>query len=559
MRRAMLMLSLLLLLASAAVPAAQGQSLPKKARQALDGLSGERMRAHLKFLASDLLEGRGTGQRGGEIASAYIATQFELAGLRPGAADGTYFQKVPLMGITTEKGTTLKLTGASGSVPMKYLEDYVAWSRTEEKVTDQKSPLVFVGYGIVAPEYGWDDYKGMDVSGKTLLMLVNDPPSSDPNFFGGPALTYYGRWTYKFEMGLKKGAKGVILIHTTPSAGYGFNVVQNSWSKEQPFVGRAPGERALKLEAWITDAKAKELFRLAGKNLDEARDAATRKDFRPMALGVSVASHIVSGVRPLETNNVLGVLEGSDPERSKEAVVFSAHYDHLGIGKPEKGDAIYNGAVDNASGVSILLELAHAYSDAAGRGARPPRSILFMAVAAEEGGLRGSQYYAMHPTFPPGMIAADLNIDGIQVVGKAVEYTFLGSDKTTLGPVIAWAESQFNFKNVPDPEPGQGSYYRSDHFNFAKVGVPAISIDQGDKFEGKDAAWGKRIWEDYNENRYHRPSDEYDPAWDFSGLVKLAHISGAIGWIIASDPKLPSWQKGDEFLAAREASWKTGS
>jgi Zn-dependent M28 family amino/carboxypeptidase len=560
MRRiALLSLSLAFLSWEASSAQEMRYSIPRKARQALDGLSAERMRAHLKFLSSDLLEGRGTGQRGGDLAAAYIATQFELMGLRPGSADGTYLQKVPLMGIRTEPGSSLKLSNASGSVPLKYLDDYVAWSRTEQKVTDQKSDLVFVGYGIVAPEFDWDDYKGVDVTGKTLLMLVNDPPSSDPKLFGGPALTYYGRWTYKFEMGLKKGASGVILIHTTPSAGYGFNVVQNSWSKEQPFVGRAPGERALKLESWITEAKGQALFKLAGKDLDKARDAAGRRDFHPVNLGITVTSHIVSTVRPLVTNNVLGLLEGADATRKKEVVIFTAHYDHLGVGKPEKGDSIFNGAVDNASGVSILLELAHAYMGAAGRGTRPPRSILFMAAAAEEGGLRGSQYYATHPTFPPGKIAANLNIDGIQVVGRALEYTFLGSDKTTLRGVIAWAEQEYQFKNVPDPEPGQGSYYRSDHFNFAKVGVPAVSIDQGDKFEGKDAAWGKKVWEDYNENRYHRPSDEYDPAWDFSGLVKLANISGAIGWIIASEAQLPTWQPGDEFLAAREASWATGS
>jgi Zn-dependent M28 family amino/carboxypeptidase len=369
-------------------------------------------------------------------------------------------------------------------------------------------------------------------------------------------LTYYGRWTYKFEMGLKKGAEGVILIHTTPSAGYGFNVVQNSWSKEQPFVGRAPGDRALKLESWITEAKAREVFRLAGKSLDEARDEAARRQFRPIPLGITVTSHIVSKVRKVETANVLGLLEGADPAKKKEAVVFTAHYDHLGVGKPENGDAIFNGAVDNATGVGTILEIARAYQEAASRGARPPRSILFMAAAAEEGGLRGSQYYATHPTFPPGRIAANLNIDGIQVLGEALTYTFLGSDKTTLGPVIAWAERQYNFKNVPDPEPGQGSYYRSDHFNFAKVGIPAVSIDQGDAFEGKDPAWGKKQWEDYNENRYHRPGDEFDSSWDFSGLVKLGRIAGAIGWVVASQDKLPSWQPGDEFLAAREASWK---
>lgn len=528
--------------------------LPRKARSALDTIEAGRIRAHLKFLASDLLEGRGTGQRGGEIAASYIATQFELMGLRPGAAEGSYFQKVPLVGNTTEGGSSLKLSTPKGSLPLKYLDDYVAWSRTQEKLTDQKSDLVFVGFGIEAPEFRWDDYKGIDTAGKTLLMLVNDPPSEDPKLFGGPALTYYGRWTYKLEMGLRKGANGVILIHTTPSAGYGWNVVQNSWSKEQPFVGKNPGEPALKLEAWITEARVRDLFTLAGKDFDAARKAAARRDFQPYPMGVNVASHIVSRVRPIETSNVLGLLEGSDPARKREVVVFSAHYDHLGVGKPENGDGIYNGAVDNASGVSILIELARATASAE---RRPPRSMLFLAAAAEEGGLRGSQYYATHPTFPPGRIAANLNIDGIQVIGKALEYTFLGSDKTTLGPIIDWAGKEFNFKNVPDPEPGQGSYYRSDHFNFAKVGVPAISIDQGNTFEGKDPEWGKRVWEDYNENRYHRPADEYDPSWDLSGLVKLGRIAGAIGWVIASEEKLPTWQAGDEFLAAREASWKS--
>ncbi|HEU5179853.1 MAG TPA: M28 family peptidase [Candidatus Polarisedimenticolia bacterium] len=560
MRRSVLLVILFLIALSIAPAQESSYSLPKKASLALNGLSAERMRADLKFLSSDLLEGRGTGQRGGELAASYIATQFELAGLKPGAPDGTYFQKVPLMGISTvAEGTSLKLEGPKGSVPLKYLDDYVAWSRTEEKVTDQSSDLIFVGYGIVAPEFQWDDYKGVDVKGKTLLMLVNDPPSTDTKLFGGPALTYYGRWTYKFEMGTRKEANGVILIHTTPSAGYGFNVVQNSWSKEQPFVGRAKGERVLSLESWITEAKAKELFTLAGKNLDEAREAAARRDFRPIPLGITVTSHIVSNVRPVETANVLGVLEGGDPQKKTEAVVFSAHYDHLGIGKEENGDKIFNGAVDNASGVSILLDLARVYAGAAEGGTRPPRSILFIAAAAEEGGLRGSQYYATHPTFPPGKIAANLNIDGIQVVGPALEYTFLGSEKTTLGPIISWAERQFGFKNVPDPEPGQGSYYRSDHFNFAKVGVPSVSIDQGDKFEGKDPALGKKIWEDYNENRYHRPSDEYDASWDFSGLVKLGRIAGSIGWVVASQPKLQSWKPGDEFLAAREASWRAGS
>jgi Zn-dependent M28 family amino/carboxypeptidase len=256
---------------------------------------------------------------------------------------------------------------------------------------------------------------------------------------------------------------------------------------------------------------------------------------------------------------VLGLLPGSDPEKKNEAVMITAHYDHLGVGTPENGDAIYNGAVDNATGVGILLEIAHAFQEAASRGARPPRSILFMAVAAEEGGLRGSQYYASHPTFPPGRIAADLNIDGINVIGKPLTYTFLGSERTTLTPVIDWAGREYNFTVVPDPKPGQGSYFRSDHFPLAQVGVPAVSIKQGDSFEGKDIAWSRKQWEDYNRDRYHRPGDEYDPEWDFSGLVKLTRITGAIGWVIATQETLPTWQPGDAYLALRQASWKTGS
>ncbi len=559
MRRTTLLISLLAAVAFAGISAREAAyRLPRKAQGALAEMDEGRIRAHVKFLSSDLLEGRGTGQRGGEIAAAYIANQMELMGLEPAAEDGSYFQKVPLVGITTEPGSRLKMEGRDGSVPLQYLEDYVAWSRTEEKVTDLRSEVLFVGYGIEAPEFGWDDYKGADVSGKILLMLVNDPPSPDPAFFGGPALSYYGRWTYKFEEGLRKGAGGVILVHTTASAGYGFHVVRNSWSKEQPFVGRVRGDRALKLESWITEAKARELFQLSGKDLDEAREAAARRDFQPIPLGVTATSHIVSKVRKLETANVLGLLKGSGLRKKSEAVVFTSHYDHLGVGEPEKGDAIFNGAVDNATGLGILLEIAHVYSLAASRGARPPRSVLFLATAAEEGGLRGSEYYAAHPVFPPGKTAVNLNIDGIQALGRALTYNFLGADRTTLGPVIAWAGGEYGFTSVPDTEPGQGSFFRSDHFPFARMGVPAISIGQGDSFEGRDPDWGKRQWKDYNEHRYHRPGDEYDPGWDCSGLVKLGRIAGAIGWVIASQEEIPARLSGDEWLGTPRTGGKTG-
>jgi Zn-dependent M28 family amino/carboxypeptidase len=559
MRRIAFLISVLVMIPAIPVPARESCCrLPRKARAALEAVDAGRIRAEVKFLSSDLLEGRGTGQRGGALAASYLASQFEALGLEPGAADGTYFQEVPLVGITTLPGSSLKLSSARGTVPLKYPEDYVAWSTTEEKAADQRSEVIFVGYGIEAPEFDWDDYKGIDTAGKTLLMLVNDPPSPDPAFFGGPALTYYGRWTYKFEEGLRKRAGGVLLIHTTASAGYGFNVVQNSWSKEQPFPPRVRVERALPLEGWITEAKARQLFKLAGRDLDRDRDAAARRDFRPIPLGITASSHIVSKVRNLDTANVLGVLEGADPQRKAEALVLSAHYDHLGVGTPEKGDAIFNGAVDNATGVGILLEIARAYREAAERGVRPSRSVLFMAAAAEEGGLRGSQYYASHPTFPPGRIAADLNIDGMQVLGRALTYTFLGSERTTLGPVIDWAGREYGFNVVPDPKPGQGAYFRSDHFPFAQAGIPSVSIKQGDLFEGKDEAWGKSAWEDYNRNRYHRPGDEFDPRWDFSGLAHLAKIAGAMGWVIADQPSLPTWQTGDPLLRVREASEASG-
>jgi hypothetical protein len=370
----------------------------------------DHVRAHQRFLSSDALEGRGTGQRGGHIAIEYIAAQFELAGLKP-ALKGSYIQPVPLIGIQTQPGTSVSIVKGGQELQLNWLTDWVGDDQSQSESSGIATPMVFVGYGIVAPEYQWDDYKGQDMRGKVLVMLVNDPPSDDPKFFGGKALTYYGRWTYKYEMATKQGAIGAVLIHTTPSAGYGWEVVRNSWGRENPYVRLAPGQQALKLAAWITEQSARQAVQMAGQDLERLVAAAARRDFQPVPLGLDLRARMASKVREIKTANVVGVLEGSDPQLKQQAVVYTAHHDHLGIGEAVNRDAIYNGAVDNASGVAILMEMARAYAAAS---VCPRRSVVFAAVTGEEGGLRGSDYYAQHPVFPAGKTAADINYDGIK-------------------------------------------------------------------------------------------------------------------------------------------------
>ncbi|MFQ5817487.1 MAG: M28 family peptidase [Terriglobia bacterium] len=542
-----------LLAATAQQPATRpaAAALPPAAHAVARELDGERMRAHVQFLASDLLEGRGTGQRGGELAAAYIATQFALAGLQPAGPDGGYFQRVPLMGLETKTTTTLTFLTPRGERHLHYLEEFVATAETQQEVQEVDAEVVFVGYGIEAPEYEWDDYKGVAVRGKVLLMLVNDPPSHDPRHFGGKALTYYGRWTYKYEQARAKGAAGAILIHTTPSAGYGWAVVRNSWGRERPFVRLQPGAPALGIAGWITEAVARELLAAVGQDLTALAQAAAQRDFRPRALPLRLRAHLETQIRPLETANVLGLLAGSDPERNDEVVIYTAHYDHLGVGTPQSGDAIYNGAVDNASGTALLLELARAFAAAPHT---PRRSLLFVAYAAEEGGLRGSEYYAAHPPFPPGKTAANLNYDALPMLGRTRDLALLGMERTTLYPTAQRIARALGLTLRPDLNPEQGYYYRSDHFSLAKVGVPAVSLDLGQDYVGKPADWGAAQERDYREKRYHRPADEYDPGWDFSGLVAIAKFGVYLGWEAASVEVLPGWQPGDEFAAARAAS-----
>ncbi len=509
--------------------------------------SGGHVRAHQRFLASDALEGRGPGQRGGQVAVEYIAAQFELAGLKPGN-NGSFIQPVALVGIETEPSSTITISKNGGAVNLTYLDDFVASDETQNRGSTVDADMVFVGYGIEAPEMQWDDYKGLDVRGKVLVMLVNDPPSDDPKHFGGKGLTYYGRWTYKYEQAVRKGAVGAVLVHTPQSAGYGWDVVRNSWGRERPYVKLAAGEQALKVAAWVTEAAARKMMRLAGEDLDRLTANAARRESHPAELGLKLRARIASKVREFKTANVVGRVEGRDPKLKEQAVVYSAHHDHLGVNPAMKGDNIFNGAVDNASGVAILLELARAFQAAP---VRPPRSLLFVALAAEEGGLRGSEYYARNPVVPAGKTAANINYDAIAFYGRTRDVQLLGIERTTLEPAAKRAAAELGFQLVPDKNPEQGYYYRSDHFSLARVGIPAASLDLGTDVIGKPPGWGEQQEAEYRKNRYHQPADEFQPDWDYSAAVQAAEIGIFIGWEAATQPVLPGWKKGDEFEAAR--------
>lgn len=524
--------------------------LPSAAFAAMETITPDHVRWHVRFLAHDLLEGRGTGQRGGDIAAEYIATQFAEYGLKPIGDNGSYLQKVPLVGITTLPDTQFTLVPKQGTaMNLKPLDEYVAYDQTQQPQSDVDADIVYVGYGIEAPEYNWDDYKGVDVRGKVLLMLVNEPPSDDPKFFKGTALTYYGRWTYKYEEAARKGAVGVILIHQTEMASYPWEVVRNSNSGEKSFL-KLEGP-ALKVASWVQLDVAKKLAAASGMDLDKMMADARTHEFRPVALGARLKAHMVSKVRNFESNNVLAILPGSDKRLRDEAVIYTAHYDHLGIRPDMPGDNIYNGAADNATGCGILLELARAFSVAK---ERPGRSIIFASVTAEEQGLLGSEYLGKHPPIPAGKIALDLNYDDVQPRGAPEEVEVSGAERTTFYPWVQATAKEFRLAIRPDARPEAGHFYRSDHFSLARVGIPSFSINEGMKFKGHDEAWGIAQDKDYTQNHYHQPSDEYRPEMDFTGDSAMARFGFALGWEAASLPRLVGWQKGDEFEAARMKS-----
>jgi len=521
--------------------------LPGAAFAAMQTINPEHIRWHVRYLSHDLLEGRGTGQRGGDIAAEYIATQFAEYGLKPAGDNGSYMQKVPLVGITTLPETKFSLVPKQGpAMHLKPLEEYVAYDQTQQLQSDVDAEIVYVGYGIEAPEYNWDDYKSVDVRGKVLLMLVNEPPSDDPRFFKGKALTYYGRWTYKLEEAARRGAVGVILVHKEDMASYPWDVVRNSDSGEKSYLKlESP---VLKVESWVPFEVAQKLAAASGMDLEKMMADARTRDFRPVNMGTKLKAHMVSKVRNFESNNVVAMLPGSNHKMNGEAVIYTAHYDHLGMRPEMPGDNIYNGAADNATGCGILLELARAYGVAR---EHPGRSIIFAAVTAEEQGLLGSEYLGRHPPIPAGKIALDLNYDDVKPLGAAEEVEVSGAERTTFYPWVQATAKEFRLAIRPDARPEAGHFYRSDHFSLARVGIPSFSINEGMKFKGHDEAWGIAQDKEYTEKHYHQPSDEYRPEMDFVGDAAMARFGFALAWEAASFTKLIGWQKGDEFEAPR--------
>jgi Zn-dependent M28 family amino/carboxypeptidase len=509
----------------------------------------EKIRAHVKFLSSDLLEGRGTGQRGGDIAAEYIATQFGVDGLKPAGDDGTYFQNVPMVGVRTLPSTSFRLVRGSGeAIVLKNLDEFVTNNESQAETADIDAPIVFVGYGIKAPEYNWDDYKNYDLRGKVALLFVNEPISDDPKFFKGKALTYYGRWTYKFEETARRGAVATLVIHRTDLASYGWEVVRNSWGTERSYLKRDATPK-VQAASWIQIEVAKKLVAMGGLDLDKLFQQAQSRDFKPIELPVRLQAHVTSELRPFISRNVLAKVPGADVKRSDEAVLYTAHYDHLGITPDVKGDNIYNGAVDNATGCGILLELARTWSLAK---LQPPRSILFAAVTAEEQGLLGSEYLGKHSPVPPGKITLDLNFDALAPLGDPEEVEVSGAERTTFYPVVESLAKTFGMEIRPDARPEAGHYYRSDHFSLARVGIPSFSVGEGLKYKGHEAAWGEAQAQDYVEHHYHQPSDEYRPEWDFAGLAKMGRFGFLLGQNAAMSIGLQGWQPGDEFEAARK-------
>lgn len=531
---------------AAAVPAQ-----PPALRSAESRVSAARIRAHVKFLSDDLLEGRYPGLRGGELAARYVATQFALDGLKPAGDHGSYFQQVRFVGMTVKPAeTSMEFVPASGApIPLRFGDDYTVSNRTLTPETTIDAPLVFVGYGVTAPEFHWDDYKGIDVKGKVIVCIVGDPPSDDPAFFAGKAMTYYGRWTYKFEQAARMGAVGALIIHRTDLASYGWDVVKNSNTSEQTSLRDDPAPK-LQAASWIQLDVARQLFAAAGLNFDQQFAAAGQRGFRAVPLSVRLHAHVSSTVRNYQSPNVVAEIPGAQTTPD-QAVLYTAHYDHLGFVPGMAGDNIYNGAADNATGVGMLLEMAHTWATS---GIHPPHSILFAVVTAEEQGLLGSQYLGEHPPIPSGQITLDINYDMILPIGTPLEVDVNGAQRTSFYPTVQRVARQFDLAIVPDPRPEAGSYYRSDHFSLSRVGIPAFSIDTGSLYAGHDRAWGVEKFRQFEEHDYHNFSDNFHDDWDFAGNAKLVRFGMALGWQALTLPASIQWNPGDEFEAARRNS-----
>jgi Zn-dependent M28 family amino/carboxypeptidase len=511
--------------------------------------------AHLRFLSSDLLEGRAPATRGGRLAEEYIATQLQAFGVKPGVGDSSYFQRVPIDVVKADPSTIKVTASGKANANLRFTDDVVVWPGSATDASSAHGELVYVGYGATAPEYKWDDYKDSDVRGKILLVLVNDPPATaaEPNLFGGKAMTYYGRWTYKYEEAERRGAAGMLIVHTTERAGYPWHVVVNSNSTEHRLLPRVASLPApIGVRGWITDSAATALLAQAGLSMTDLRRRAESRDFRPVPTGIMIDASMKNSVAHMSANNVIGVVRGIDPTARDEYVAYSAHWDHFGIGPVVNGDSIYNGAVDNASGVASILTIAHA----AAEDVKPRRSQLFVFVTAEESGLLGSAYFGEHPTVPASKIVAALNVDIAPLYGRVRDLNVMGDNKSSLGPALAQLVKSDGIRLSPDAHPEQGHFYRSDHFSFAKAGIPSVSIGGGDDIVGRPAGWGLAQSDDYTAHRYHQPSDEYRSNFDLSGATQLADIVYRFGVALGNARTIPTWNPDAEFRAVREASRK---
>jgi Zn-dependent M28 family amino/carboxypeptidase len=552
---------LVAILFAVAASSLAADELALRLQPALDAITPDGLLAHIKILASDEFEGRAPGTKGEELSVKYISDQFKQMGLKPGNPDGSYVQEVPLAGIKSEP--RMSFTIGDKTTELKYPDDFVASSaRLQPAIKVNNSDLVFVGYGIVAPEYGWDDYKDANVRGKTILMLINDPAIPDPKdsskldgkMFKGKAMTYYGRWTYKYEIAAQKGAAAAVIIHETGPAAYPYSVVKTSWAKENYEID-APNKNkdAVEVRSWITLDVAKKLLADCGQDFDGLKKSATTKEFRPVALNAKANMDIKQQLHSFKSRNVIGKLDGSDPKLQDEYVIYTAHWDHLGRHPELQGDQIFNGAIDNASGVASVIQLAGAFTKL---NPTPKRPVLFMATTAEEAGLLGARFYAQHSLYPLEKTLADINIDTVNPWGKTRDIEDLSNNNSTLDDLLAAAAKRNGRVMTPNSQPEKGSFYRADHFEFSKLGVPALYTGGGKDFIGKPADFGQQKKDDYTAHRYHQVSDEVDPNWDLSGAVQDIDLLFEVGYQVANADKFPEWKSGTEFKARRDAMVK---
>ena len=534
---------LLLLVAASLASALSGEEADSAPE-----ISAARIKADVAYLSSDRLEGRGPGTRGEFLATEYLADEFKKAGLKPIGERGTYFQPIPLMRVVTSPKSTLRAVKGETQLNIPCEEGFSGTSQTQKELEEFDAEAIFMGHGITAPEFDWDDYKGVDVKGKIVVLFTNEPPSDDPKFFGGTALTYYGRWTYKFEEAARRGAKACFIIHTPETAGYPYSVVRPLDGAQ---LKREPGQPALAFASWLTSTAGEKLLNLSGRTVEGALKEANTKGFKPYSLGVNLTGNIQTRVEKIVSNNVVGMVEGSDPTLKSEAVVFTAHWDHLGVGRAVLGDAIYNGAADNATGCGLLLELARAWS---AQSPRPKRSAIFLAVTAEEKGLLGSKFYAQNPLVPLGKTALNLNFDMILPLGVPESIVVTGAERTTAWPAVKAAAAKNGLEIEVDQRAHLGIFYRSDHFSMARAGVPAFSVSMGMKIKGKPKDFASKAMKEFNDKAYHTPQDEMKADWDFSGFVVLGRFTLDVARDVANADQLPTWNPGDEFRPAREKS-----